>query len=182
MAYTLTNPYIPRGSDLLSTFVEGMKENAQAFAKAYPVGSIWISVDKTSPQNIIGGQWTAIGEGRVLVTVGVDNFYWDGDTKVEQKDNGKSGQTGGTKRHTHLNSMGFDGGQAYFRLNDGNPYYNSAMQNNATCITLPIEIQKGSEKEVHGYYVTGRQVRLAYTRENSNYPPYFTVYMWRRTA
>lgn len=175
MATNLTGLYKPKGSDKLSTFVDGMAANMAAIEKAYPVGSMWISTDKTSPANIIGGQWKAIGSGRVLVTVGVDNFYWDGDSKIDQKDDNKPGQTGGQKRHTHLNSMGFDGGKAYFRLDSdmgNNPVYGSTVHNTAYGFNI-----------VKSYDIPyPNEMRLAYTRENSNYPPYYTVYMWERTG
>lgn len=41
----------------------------QLFLKIYPVGSVYISTVNTSPATLFGGEWTAIGDGRVLQTV-----------------------------------------------------------------------------------------------------------------
>ncbi len=41
----------------------------QLFLKIYPVGAVYISTVNTSPATLFGGNWTAIGGGRVLQTV-----------------------------------------------------------------------------------------------------------------
>jgi len=41
----------------------------QLFLKIYPVGAVYISIVNTSPATLFGGNWTAIGGGRVLQTV-----------------------------------------------------------------------------------------------------------------
>ena len=39
------------------------------FDQIYPVGAVYISTSDTSPETLFGGNWTAIGGGRVLQTV-----------------------------------------------------------------------------------------------------------------
>ena len=41
----------------------------QLFLKIYPAGAVYISTVNTSPATLFGGNWTAIGGGRVLQTV-----------------------------------------------------------------------------------------------------------------
>lgn len=45
---------------------------------AYPLGAIYMSVVSTPPDTLFGGQWTAIGQGKVLV--GLDSGDTDFDT------------------------------------------------------------------------------------------------------
>lgn len=46
-------------SDLVSQFL----------SKVYPVGSVYLSVNSTSPSSFLGGEWSPIGEGYALWTV-----------------------------------------------------------------------------------------------------------------
>ena len=55
----------------------------------YPVNSIYISLDSTSPASLYGGTWERFGKGKTLV--GVD----EADTDFET-----AGLTGGEKKHT----------------------------------------------------------------------------------
>ena len=43
---------------------------AEAKIAAYPVGSIYCSIDSTDPGTLFGGTWVAIGAGRALVAAG----------------------------------------------------------------------------------------------------------------
>ena len=43
---------------------------AEAKLAAYPVGSIYCSIDSTDPGTLFGGTWVAIGAGRALVAAG----------------------------------------------------------------------------------------------------------------
>lgn len=78
---------------------------------AYPVGSIYLSINSTNPKNVIGGTWTAIGSGQVLATTGGRygsvNSNYTGTTGVEtiklttnNLPNHAHGIT--DKSHTHL--------------------------------------------------------------------------------
>lgn len=167
---TILTMYEPKGSDLLSTFVSGLASNVQAIKAAFPVGYIWISTSQTSPQGIVGGQWKSIGSGRVLVTAGFDDYGFDGDRRVSMPGS-KAGMTGGSSRHSHLTAMGFDGNLAYCLLENGNPIFNSAVRGD--CMGFNIE---------KSWDISHTQVRVAYTREQSSYPPYYTVWMWERTG
>ena len=40
---------------------------------AYPVGSIYMSINPTSPADIFGGTWEALDEGRVLIGAGTSH-------------------------------------------------------------------------------------------------------------
>lgn len=166
----LLDMYEPKGSDLLSTFVDGLAANVRAIKAAFPVGCFYISTDPTSPQEILGGRWRAVGPGRVLMTAGFSDYWFDGDRMVVE-DGQKAGVEGGQSRHSHLTSMGFDGNLAYCLLENGNPIFNSAVRGDC----MGFNIQKS-------YDISHTQVRVAYTREQSSRPPYLTCYMWERVG
>lgn len=126
----------------------------------YPVGSIYLSVNNTNPTIWFGGTWEQIAKGRTLV--GVDTS--DTDFNIVKK-------TGGEKKHTltidempsHKHNMGVHlgndgGGVNSVQGSDGK--YNWAG-------TTPLcdfpEATGGSQS-------------------HNNLQPYFTCYIWCRTA
>jgi hypothetical protein len=120
----------------------------------YPVGSIYMSVNSTSPATLFGGTWKAI-QGKFLLGA-------DGNTY-------KAGNTGGEAAHTltesempsHKHSIWFpnDGGEqsaaiGYPDTGSKNTYYAEASKTSGT--------GGGSA--------------------HNNMPPYLSVYIWKRTA
>lgn len=129
----------------------------------YPVGSIYISTNSTSPATLFGGTWEAFGQGRVLVGVGTGN-----DGTNSQTFNNLS--TGGEYKHkltvnelakhghqlkywVQKNPTGGQDALLVYGMNTGTPTVAAAFQN-----------QTGND-EAH-----------------NNVQPYIGVYMWRRTA
>lgn len=120
----------------------------------YPVGSIYISVNSTSPATLFGGTWEAI-QGKFLLGA-------DGNTY-------KAGNTGGEAAHTltenempsHKHSIWFpnDGGEQSAEIG----YPNTGSKN-----TYYAEASKTSG--------TGGGAA------HNNMPPYLAVYIWKRTA
>lgn len=120
----------------------------------YPVGSIYMSVNSTSPATLFGGTWKAI-QGKFLL--GADgNAY-------------KAGNTGGEAAHTlterempsHKHSIWFpnDGGEqsaeiGYPDTGSKNTYYAEASKTSGT----------------------------GGGAAHNNMPPYLAVYIWKRTA
>lgn len=78
MAYNLTTSGLTLGSDVFTN----AKDVGLA---AYPVGSIYMSTNSTSPATLFGGTWEALDEGRVLI--GCNSTY-------------PAGSTGGKFTHT----------------------------------------------------------------------------------
>ncbi len=122
----------------------------------YPIGAIYQSTVSTSPATLFGGTWAAVG-GRMLI--GADETY-------------AAGSTGGEATHTlttaelasHQHSIMTPGSIRLYQTygNEGNG-------------------------AVAGY--TGHKGKEEYTATSSgggaahnNMPPYYAVYMWRRTA
>lgn len=120
----------------------------------YPVGSIYMSVNSTSPATLFGGTWKAI-QGKFLLGA-------DGNTY-------KAGNTGGEAAHTlterempsHKHSIWFpnDGGEqsaeiGYPDTGSKNTYYAEASKTSGT----------------------------GGGAAHNNMPPYLAVYIWKRTA
>lgn len=120
----------------------------------YPVGSIYMSVNSTSPATLFGGTWKAI-QGKFLLGA-YGNTY-------------KAGSTGGEAAHTltesempnHRHSIWFpnDGGEqsaeiGYPDTGSKNTYYAEASKTSGT----------------------------GGGAAHNNMPPYLAVYIWKRTA
>ena len=122
---------------------------------AYPVGSIYMSVNSTSPSSLFGGTWERFANGRCLVGVNES----DADFSSAQK-------TGGEKTHTLTeNEMP--------RHNHTIKLYESNIDTNVGRVMRSKSIT--SEASGSSDYTGGNSA-------HNNLQPYITVYMWRRTA
>lgn len=166
----LLDMYEPTGADFLVDFVKGMAGNVRALKAAYPVGIVLPFTSDFDPNKVIGGRWARVPNGTVLMEPGFSDQWWYGD-EYHAIDYDKTRMTGGQERHTHLTAMGFDGNLMYCLAQNGNPIYNSAVKDNCH----GFNVQKS-------YDITGTQVRVAYTRENSSRPPFYTCYLWERIS
>ena len=86
-------------TDTVATLMNGFNSNADildnVLKMAYPVGSIYMSVNNTSPATLFGGTWEAIG-GRFLI--GKDSTYSAGSTGGSAT---KTIATANLPSHTH---------------------------------------------------------------------------------
>lgn len=125
----------------------------------YPVGSIYLSVESTSPASLFGGSWERI-EDRFLLAAG---------------DSYSIGDTGGEATHTltigempeHAHSIGNKpgmGGTPQEWFSQWEWYVKDAWyQFNSGTTTLASRTQYSGSGNPH-----------------NNMPPYYTVYMWKR--
>ena len=145
--------------------ISGDGGNTSLLDAVYPVGSIYISVSETSPEQIFGGKWEQIK----------DQFILAAGDKYE------AGNTGGSSdakipEHSHKAP------NTYFLTAD----LNQPISINTTSRVFPAE---GSTR--HFLYVDGsysgsvsRHGSTAVSGESAseaNMPPYLSVYMWKRT-
>lgn len=155
----------------------------------YPIGAIFISTVKTSPAELIGGTWSALPEGRLLMAQG--NNY-------------PAGQMAGSTTHTiSLNEMPRH--EHSLRINEGGNHQHYSIDGFG---------ETGWDTTNGGEDLNGYPLRIAYGdnhpwRDNvraaitsaagyhahsgtanangggapmSIMPPYISVYMWQRTA
>ena len=122
---------------------------------AYPIGSIYMSVNSTSPSSLFGGTWERFANGRCLVGVNES----DADFSSAQKN-------GGEKTHTlTMNEMPS-------HSHTVNPPYSTS---DGTTTYLRTGASSSSHANLRTSETGGGEA-------HNNLQPYITVYMWRRTA
>lgn len=136
--------------------------------KAYPVGSIYMSVNSTNPKNLFGGEWEQL-QNRFLV--GVGSSYGNGET------GGASSYTpkGTVGNHTlTLNEIPKHSHKVYGGWGDGPSDYGSFRtdQNSPAHWWSATGDEGGGGSHNHGFTGTAQTIL----------PPYLAVYMWKRTA
>ena len=135
----------------------------QLLEKIYPVGSIYISANRVSPQQFLGGVWEPFAYGRTLV--GVD----DSESSPDM-DFAEPLKTGGEKAH-----------QLTIK----------EMPSHRHLIHGRIDRNQGSGtifREIYNYNETGgtennvESFATGGNKAHNNMQPYITVYMWRRIS
>ena len=145
-----------------------------AMAAIYPVGSIYTNAtSSTNPATLFGfGTWTAFGAGRVMVGLNAANALFD-----------TAEETGGsadaiTVSHTHT----FTGDALpthQHNINYGSALFGGGGSPAAHLMPRPDQIYTNP---VSAGTPTGTISTTGSSGTNANYPPYITVYMWKRTA
>lgn len=134
----------------------------------YPIGSIYMSVNGTNPQELFGGTWKKI---RNMFLLGASSIY-------------PAGSTGGEATHTltvsempshngHL-SAGIDGDVPHEKGNYKG-FLNSSTMTAYGNIGRGWNVHQGNEMHPASEAVGGGQ-------SHNNMPPYLAVYIWKRTA
>lgn len=125
----------------------------------YPVGSIYMSVNSTSPATLFGGTWVAIAEGRTLVGVGTGTDI-NGDTMTWTSE-----AEGGEYLHTlTIDEMPSHSHGLLGAYNAGGKAETVPYGSQTTGTTM-YAIQNAGGGQPH-----------------NNIQPFFAVYMWKRTA
>lgn len=132
----------------------------------YPIGSIYMSVNATSPANFFGGSWTQLKDRFLL---GAGSTY-------------TAGSTGGAATHkltvaempSHNHSFK-DGSHTFLW---GQNKTNNVYLNNASAVAgkTPGNSAMTSQNIWNSTNSSGN------TSAHNNMPPYLAVYMWKRTA
>ena len=156
--------------------------------RMYPVDSIYISTNSTSPASLYGGSWERYGTGRALISAS------DTDSDFT------AGTTGGSKTHNHKYgiAVGSFYGHTLIAPNDAHPAVWSGLvsydKDSGEAIDSFNEWTKleDTDKAVIG---SGSMIgqtsqpcnaqRYRYetdTKTESSLSPYVAVYVWRRTA
>lgn len=156
--------------------------------RMYPVNSIYISTNSTSPASLYGGSWERYGKGRTLVSVN------ESDTDFT------AGKTGGSKTHNHKYgiAVGSFYGHTLIAPNDAHPAVWSGLvsydKDSGEAIDSFHEWTKLEDKNKAvigsnsmlgqtGQPYNARRYRYETdTKRESSLSPYVAVYVWRRTA
>lgn len=130
------------------------------------IGAIYLSVDITNPNTALGyGTWVRFSEGRMLIGLDENNTLFDAPE-----------ETGGfadsiVVEHTHLqdpHTHTLNNGTSVTR-NVAGALFSGA---GTTATTATISNQNS----------TAVNQSTGVSGTNRNYPPFITVYMWKRTA
>ena len=150
----------------------------EAFKTIYPVGSIYVSVDSSDPNNLFGGTWVAVSEGQVLTGHSTSDATFT------------AGNTGGNStfsltadnlpRHRHNTNIRFEGDDA--AVIDPNLEFDSGIQGQ--------ELDHNSSQNPDGNTTTTQDNLKADDSTNQTatstdinlHQPYLVVYMWKRTV
>ena len=127
---------------------------AEIMLTLYPVGSVYISANSTSPASLFGGTWESIG-GRCVL--GADATY-------------AAGSTGGEATHT--------------LTVDEIPPHRHKMKAESTSGSLDYVLTdlKGHTKEYQNYRDLPYLDYTGGGAAHNNMPPYLAVYMWKRVS
>lgn len=154
---------------------------------AWPIGSVYISVDINNPSTKLGGgTWAVFATGQTLVGVST------GETEFNSvmKTGGAKAVTltalqSGLRQHNHTATAAgsFSGGAGYNSVPTA--YYslaNYALTLGSDYATR-VMVWNNTTEGGHGHAITVQnQAALAAQDAHTNLQPYVTVYMWRRTA
>ena len=129
--------------------------------RMYPVDSIYISTNSTSPASLYGGSWERYGAGRALIS--------SSDTDSDFT----AGTTGGSKTHNH--NPGTLSAQV------------SLFGQNTVVRRVSIPSFKGDVRHVGDIYGGSFDSNwgaaiVGHSDDASSMEPYVAVYVWRRTA
>lgn len=165
----------PVNADNLNKMDEGIAnavEKSDLLNLIYPVGSIYMSVNSTSPATLFGGTWEQI-KGRFLLGTGSlesnNNDYFGQVTAGEI--NALVGEQGGETWHRlTINEMPKHKHNTTTRINwyDGTAF--GPLFNQGDSSNLGIDRDTIYTDEVGG------------DNSHNNIPPYFAVNIWQRTA
>lgn len=134
---------------------------------AYPVGSLYLTLNTIDPSTLFGGTWEAIGAGRCLIGSG---YY--SEKGYEYRIN--LGDTGGEKLHTLTvdqlpKNIGTIQSISWITESDSGAFTRTPLHMDRTA-------SPGTDMGTTGHTLSGGG--QAY----NNMPPYLVVNMWKRTA
>ena len=144
-----------------------------ALSAVYPVGAIYINAtSSTNPATSLGfGTWTAFGAGRVMVGFDSGNALFD----VAEETGGSADAIVPTHTHTATSTVTDPGhahtiGYAFALMSPGSDggLKQIGSSNTGTAVT--------------GVTVATTNASTGVSPTNTNYQPYITVYMWKRTV
>ena len=188
-------PNTPVTVKLLESYV------AEQLNRAWPIGSIFITVSNQNPEALIGGKWKRIGEGRCLVGVsdarGITLRKEGGSTSVTLSNSNIpshdhsiniSGSTSGVGDHTHtardttsyvkMDEDNHNGYHMTTQHDDGERYRRTKYYHNETTYNNT----SGAGGHSHTVNVSGNTSRVGNGAPINIENPYLGVFMWERIS
>ena len=127
---------------------------------AYPVGSVYITVENNNPGDTIGGTWERVSEGRTLFGAGTlgTNTYTAGQTVNA----GLPNITG----FVGLSLWSYAASGAFYNISHSDPNHNNARGSSGT-----------HEQDI---YMNAARSSSIYGASNTVQPNAYVTYMWKR--
>lgn len=151
------------GYNYLMRQVNNAQKAAKAIAAAllnyvYPVGSLYISENPTSPASLFGGTWERIKDQFILAA---------GDTYA-------AGSTGGEATHKLTDAE---------MPRHAHNIAKGAKNTDGTGTKFEVYDAYQSESSIaEGYYWTATTLFAGNSKPHNNMPPYVAMYIWKRIA
>ena len=146
---------------------EGLISQQGIINLIYPVGSIYMSINSTSPAILFGGTWERI-RGRFLLGCG------DNGDGLDYSPN----TVGGSASHKHTIGIG--------STNDGYLTFDmNLLTNGEITDTSQANNWGGKLTPTSGIGIQGYDIKKSYTStagHNASLPPYLAVYIWKRMS
>ena len=136
---------------------------------AYPVGSIYLSVNDTNPATLFGGTWERISQGRFLIGAGANEAnstdYWG--QYAAGSENFPAGEMGGEPRHTlTVDEMPSHTHAERLEWSNTKGWGVTSYGNDANAV-----VDAGTTTGATGG-----------GKPHNNMPPYLVCYMWKRVS
>ena len=132
----------------------------------YPVGSIYMSANATSPASFIGGSWERI-QGRFLLAA--SSSY-------------TAGSTGGEATHTLTEAELPEISGSFGGTSSGNAWGVLGTSSGVFSRSEPIPAPTNTEKSSTNTRNATVNMSFGSGQAHNNMPPYLAVYVWKRTA
>lgn len=145
----------------------------------FGVGAIYLSIDSTNPNTTLGyGTWVRFSEGRMLIGLDENNALFNtpeetggsADAVVVTHTHIQDAHTHTQNPHTHT----INNGTGVVRSGGGS-IYTSGLGGQTSTLTAANETATNQS-------TTATNQSAGESGTNKNYPPFITVYMWKRTA
>lgn len=132
----------------------------------YPIGSIYMSMNSTSPSILFGGKWERISQGRTLIGEGI---WTDSNNETKTFSNGT---TGGEYSHTLTRNEI----PKHYHPYTTAPHLFAERDTSASQIISPSSGASKSVKKNTDYQYTEGDT----DKPHNNIQPYLVVYIWKR--
>ena len=140
----------------MSAAAMGDGQTPSAVSEPYPVGSIYLSVNSTSPADLFGGTWERINDCFLLAA---GTTYAPGDT-------------GGESSHT----LTFSEMPSHTHYQQG--FLTVSPSTSSSAVSVRARDYNGSDP----IDTTSASLGAGGGQPHNNMPPYLAVYVWKRTA
>lgn len=188
-----TTEYVQKNKALLeddinkkNSIVNFNKEKKDVLLRVYPVGSIYMSINSTNPNNLFGGNWESLASGRMLIgqSGAYPNATEGGEsahvlTKAEIPSHSHSGTTAIKNLEGKFSST----------INMSRGYYNGTGIVNLYSAGTSYIGGGGADSNWLRNYEIDASHNHTFTTSNTgdneahnNMPPYLAVYMWKRVG